>query len=394
MNRWFINIGFLIILSIVSVTSHAQPTGMSSFYGNSTYAEHLFFGDGNGDIHEFFLDSGGWHDYDLTVISNGTTTSGPLTSFYTGGTFPEHVFFSDKSFNVHELWSDNNGGWHDSNLTSMAHGVAAAQNTALTAFYSGGSNPEHVFFIDTAAHLHEMYSDTAGAWHDRDLTTTVIVTTTGQPMPFYDSGLTSFYVSGSSSPEHLFFLDNNFHVRELYSDSNGWNYRDLTALSNGAVANTFSFLSSFYRDATYPEHVFFPDVAGDVHELWSDSSGGWHDSDITALANGPTANGSAIVSFYSEGSTPEHVFYFDYSFNVHELFSDSNGWHDSNIAAMANAPHADYKGYLTAFYEGGGYPEHAFFVQYGPGPNGPEDYSINELWSDSGNNWHDSVVPW
>lgn len=317
------------MMSVVTATSYGGCTGMSSFYANSTYPEHVFLAEGNpAHIHEHFSDNNGWHNYDLTALSNGSATSGCLTSFYTGGSYPEHVFFEDVNYDVHELWSDNNGGWHDSDLTTMSHGAAPESNSPLTAFYSGGTNPEHVFCIES----------------------------------------------------------NTFHVLELYSDSNGWHYRDLTALSNGAIAFDYSFMSSFYRDTTYPKHVFFTTLNPDhVHELWSDSNGGWHDSDITALANGSNVtNDTGLFSFYFGGNSTEHVFYFDSNLYVHELWSDSNGWHDSDITALAGGVSGDY-GLLTGFYRDASYPEHAFYVD--------SHFAVHELWSDSNGSWHSSVLP-
>ena len=78
----------------------------------------------------------------------------------------QHVFFIGTDNHVHEL-DIAGAGWDDHDLTTLAGAVAPTPTTALTG-YPLSNNSKHVFFIGTDNHVHELFIAGAG-WADNDL---------------------------------------------------------------------------------------------------------------------------------------------------------------------------------------------------------------------------------
>lgn len=325
------------------------------------------------------------------------TYDGSLTSFYVAGSNTVHFFYVQGS-HVFEAYSSDYSSnntqqtWTAQDLTAASSGTpVSSSGSALTGFYRDATYPEHVFFEDGNGHIHELYSDSTAAWHDSDLTASAggIPATQG-------SSITSFN-RDATYPEHVFFVAGNGHIHELWSSSTAaWHDSDLTASASGTVAVVGTSLTSFYREETYPEHVFFQDGSGHIHELWSDSTAAWHDHDLTQItgSGAQTYPGNGMTSFYEGGSYPEHIIYQNGTEatnpngggTIHQMYLDSAGvWHDQNLTTLTNAPLLSSITSMSGFSTNDGNPEHAFYVD--------SQGNVHEMWFSSGNStWHDGIV--
>ena len=133
----------------------------------------------------------------------------------------KHVFFIGTDNHVHELFIAG-AGWGDNDLTVLAGAVAPAPASALTG-YRLSDDSQHVFFIGTDSHVHELDID-GGGWGDNDLTTLA-----GAVPPTPTSALTGYRLSDNS--KHVFFSGTDKHVHELFIAGAGWLDNDLTALT-------------------------------------------------------------------------------------------------------------------------------------------------------------------
>jgi RHS repeat-associated protein len=354
----------LLTASANTLASNVTPDGTQHFFYIGTN-HHIYHGWNSGT---------GWQGQDVTTAANGTlaTSGSALTGFYSGSSL-EHLFFLDSNLHVHEMFSDSSHVWHDQDNTALAGGTAAASGSALTSFYTGGSSLEHLFFLDSNGHVHEMFSDSSNVWHNQDNTTLASGTAAAT-----GSALTSFY-SGGSAPEHLFFTASNGHVHEMYSDSsNVWHDQDNTAFASGTAAATGSALTSFYSGGSAPEHLFFTASNGHVHEMYS-VNGQWYDQDNTAAAFGTAAaSGSGLTSFYLGGSYPEHLFFVASNGHVHEMYSNSGHWYDQDNTTVANGTAAVTSSALTSFDAAG--LEYVLFVD--------ASGHVHDMYS----NWHDQDI--
>ena len=94
--------------------------------------------------------------------------------------------------------------------------------SALTS-HTLGDNSQHVFFIGTDNHVHELFIN-GGSWKDNDLTNLA-----GAVLPIPASDLTGYRLSDNS--QHVFFIGTDDHVHELFIAGAGWLDNDLTALT-------------------------------------------------------------------------------------------------------------------------------------------------------------------
>jgi hypothetical protein len=125
------------------------------------------------------------------------------------------------------------------------------------------------------------------------------------------------------------------------------------------------------------QHAIYLSTDHHIQDLWWDQSGA-HVEDLTALTHSPLST-DAITGYGFDAQGTQHVIYFSWPDDrVHELWWDRTGWHDTDMAAVLGAPAADQGGHPAAYVFGGG--QHVFY-------SGRGDRHMHELWSDS-TGWH------
>jgi RHS repeat-associated protein len=320
--------------------------------------DRVFYESWNFHLHRLVSDTNaGWSDQDMTALLGAPTTGSCLTSFsWPNSSSPEHLFYADGSQHIHEMWSDSGGKWHDQDNTALAG--APPFYTSLTSFLSADPNaPEHVFYLTNDRHVHEMWLGSGGVWHDQD-------NTSSSGGPSAAGVLTSFAWPNSDVSENLFYLQpDNQHIRQQWLKSGIWHDQDNTVLSGAQPAAVDTAVTSFLwpGNSNAPFHVFYLDANRHVHEQ-ALVSGAWRDQDITIASGGPAvASGSALSSFSSPNSiSPEHVFYLDATQHAHELIFSAGTWRDQDVTGFSGAPAAMPASQLTSYMDAFG--EHLLYV--------------------------------
>jgi zinc metalloprotease ZmpB len=353
-------------------------TALEGFRLNNSDSQHVFFIGTDKYVHELDIAAGGiWHDNDLTTLAGAVP---PIPASDLAG-YPlddnsKHVFFVGTDHHAYELYFTAGEGWVFNDLTALARAVPPISTSALTGHQLGG-NSKHVFFIGTDSHVHELFIASGGRWADNNLTT---LATAVLPTP--TSALTSYRLGNS---QHVFFIGTDNHVHELFIDGGSWADNDLTVSANagaGAVPPTPT------SDLTgYPlgnsQHVFFIGTDNHVHELFIDGAG-WVDNDLTTLASAVPPAPTSDLTGYPLGNGSQHVFFIGTDSHVHELFIDGGSWADNDLTVSANAgagavpptPTSDLTGYRL-----GNNSKHVFFI-------GTDDH-VHELFID-GAGWLDN----
>ena len=101
-------------------------------------------------------------------------------------------------------------------------------------------------------------------------------------------------------------------------------------------------LSSFADQ--YGEHVCFVTADQHVHQLYYNGASrfdgvSWADQDLTAMANGSAAVGSALSSFADQYG--EHVCFVTADQHVHQLYYNGANWADQDLTAIAIREYID-----------------------------------------------------
>ena len=295
------------------------------------------------------------------LAARGSRLDGYATTFNN----QQHVNFIGTDNHVHELYYV--GAWKHNDLTALAGAPAAAPGSAIDGYETAFNQQQHVNYLDPGGHVHELYFD--GAWHHNDLTAL-----TGAPAAVAGSAIDG-YDTTFNNQQHINFMDGNGHVHELYFDS-AWHHNDLTALAGAPAAARGSAIDGYQTGSNSQQHVNFMDANGHVHELYY--SGSWKHNDLTAIVNAPAAAaGSAMDGYATTFNNQQHINYLDRNGHVHELYYD-NAWHHNELTQLANAPAAQpgspVDGYQTAFNN----QQHINFLG--------SDNHVHELFYD--NQWH------
>ena len=301
-----------------------------------------------------------WVENDLTALTGGTPAAineTPLDG-YSHADGSQHVNFIDSSGHVHELCKspDPAAQWVDNDLTKLTGATPAFVNLGLDG-YSQADGSQHVNFIGGSGHVHELYRspDPAARWIDNDLTKLAGGTPAAVP------GLDEYTQADGS--QHVNFIDGEGHVHELYRNPDPaaqWVDNDLTKLAGGTPASTAFGGPQLdgYPGGGGSQHVNFIDGEGHVHELYRnpDPAAQWVDNDLTKLAGGTGAGPESGLDGYSQGDGSQHVNYIDGS-HLREFFMGPDTgwlWGDYDLTELAGGTPPDSETALHGYSQGDG----------------------------------------
>ena len=231
-----------------------EPRG---YMFDSQGTQHVNYLGLNNHIYELWWDvDSGWHYNDLTAAASAPTSNGEPFGYVSADQKTQHVVYRSAYGSIHDLWWD--GGWHDADLTYLAGAPAAQSDPYAYVFAAQGT--QHVNYEGFDLHIHELWWD--GTWHHNDLTAA-----TGAPdstsWPFSTGA--PFGYATSDGTQHVNYVASNGHVSELWWNTEGWHYYDLTADTGAPLAASFA--RGYWFDSQNAQHVNYIGVDGHVHDL-------------------------------------------------------------------------------------------------------------------------------
>jgi len=293
---------------LAGFTNGALAPGRSalSSFAMANGTQRVYFVTDNQHVHQLYYNNTKWLDEDLTGFTNGASAAaGSALSSFAMANGTQHVYFVADNQHVHQLYY-NNTKWLDEDLTGFTNGASAAAGSALSSF-AMANGTQHVYFVASSQHLHQLYYDSAKAdakWHDEDLTGF-----TNGGLAAAGSALSSFAMANGT--QHVYFVADNQHVHQLYYNNAKWHDEDLTGFTNGGSAAAGSALSSFAM-ANGTQHVYFVASNQHLHQLYYDNAKAnakWHDEDLTGFTNGGSAAAGSALSSFAMANGTQHVFY-------------------------------------------------------------------------------------
>jgi hypothetical protein len=244
---------------LTSVTGGPGAAGDPSGYMfDATNTQHVVYRAGNGHIHEMWWDAAdGWHDGDLTSVTGAPDAAGDPSGYMFDAQGTQHVVYRAGNGHIHEMWWDAADGWHDGDLTSVTGGPGAAGDPS--GYMLDATNTQHVVYRAGNGHIHEMWWDAADGWHDGDLTSV-----TGGPGA---AGDPSGYMLDAQGTQHVVYRAGNGHIHEMWWDAaGGWHDGDLTSVTGAPDAAGDP--SGYMFDAQGTQHVVYRAGNGHIHEMW------------------------------------------------------------------------------------------------------------------------------
>jgi hypothetical protein len=100
------------------------------------------------------------------------------------------------------------------------------------------------------------------SWHHNDLTVAA-----SAPLPGAVSGL-SAYAFEDQDTQHIIYVGRDFHINELWWDSNGWHHNDLTAATGAPLPAVDSITSAYAFEDQGTQHVIYVGQDDHINELW------------------------------------------------------------------------------------------------------------------------------
>ncbi|MGA9675766.1 MAG: hypothetical protein WBR28_11135 [Mycobacterium sp.] len=358
-------------------------------YWGSHGSVHVNFIGTDDHLHELYIAPGaGWVDNDLSELAGATPPGNTALVHYLGSDGSQHVnfFAPGTDYNhVEELYIAPGLGWSNHDLTSLADGFVPNAGRALAGYW-GSDNSQHVNYIGSDDHVHELYAHPGAAgWVDNDLTA---LSGGAAPLVGYPTtALVGYW--GSDSSQHVNFVSwtgSEAHVHELYiaPGAAGWVDNDLTALAGAAKPRTGPPPSALagYWGSDGSVHVNFLSVDGHVHELYIRPGASWVDNDLTALAGAvPAAEASPLAGYWGSDSSV-HVNFIGTDGHVHELYiRPGAGWVDNDLTALAGAEQPALDTALAGYW-GSDSSVHVNFIG--------TDGDVHELYIAPGTSWVDN----
>lgn len=255
-----------------------QYSGISGFSVNNF--QYVFYIGSDGDVHQM-LYNGGWGDTDVTLASGTSAIASNGSNLVAFTTSPAlHVYYTSSDSHVHQLFATNGTNWQDQDLTTTTKGPNANPAYGMAGFNIG--NFQYVYYLDTANHLHQLVYNNA-SWTDEDLT----ALTKSSPTASFAS-ISAFVIPGTKKMRVYFVSGKTGHIMQLASTNNvKWSSSDLTKKAKGSVPDEQIVA---FPDATGGKiNVYY--VAGhDVNRIYQPTATTWANEDLTALTDGGVAD--------------------------------------------------------------------------------------------------------
>ncbi len=302
---------------------------LDGYATNFNQQQHVNFIGSDNHVHELFYDGSRWQHNDLTAAGTAADANPitALTGYATEFNQQQHVIFTGPDNHIFELVY--NGGWSQNDLTlrARASDFPAASGSPLDGYTTNFNQQQHVNYVGTDNHVHELYYD--GEWKHNDLTQQA----TGAPDVMPGSQLDG-YSTEFNQQQHVNFIGTDGNIHELYYDG-GWKHNNLTQLANAPGPRINSGLDGYATNYNQQQHVSFVGVDNFVHEVYYD--GGWKFASMAApfgLSTTFVKIGSVLAGYATEYNQQQHVIYVAGDDHIKELYYDS-GWKFNDLSTTA-----------------------------------------------------------
>ena len=222
--------------------------------------------------------------------------------------------------------------------TPVQSGPQILATSGLTTWVSATDNLQHVAYVDQNGHVQELYQQIGQTtWNSDDVTATA-------KAPDAQQGALTSWLSTTDNLQHIAYIGTDGHVHELYMKVGvqPWQTDDVTATTKAPNAQQGA-LTSWLSATDNLQHIAYIGTDGHVHELYMEPGAPpWQTDDVTAAAKAPDAQQGALTSWLSTTDNLQHIAYVGADNHVHELYMKPGAppWQTDDVTATAKAPNA------------------------------------------------------
>src|SRR3984893_4207829 len=234
------------------------PTGYE-FYAEGT--QHVDYQGQDHHVHELWWRSNGWHHSDLSAAAGAPPADSPPYDYVFTAEGTQHVVYRGSDNHIHELWWDSSG-WHHHDLTVAAGAPLATDDPTGYVFDVQGT--QHVNYRGTDGHIHELWWEASG-WKHSDISGV-----TGAPPAyagFRPKGYSfEFQMTGPHPTQHVIYVGTDGHIHELWWDGTGWHHHDLTVATSAplSISNPATYVWAEQRT----QHIVYNAESHHIIELY------------------------------------------------------------------------------------------------------------------------------
>jgi hypothetical protein len=227
----------------------------------------------------------------MNTVFAGAENGSPLDGYETSFNKQQHVNYIGTDGHVHELVHTDPDHWSNTDPTERA-GADAQNNppvagSPLDGYETSFNNQQHVNYIGIDGHVHELvYTD---HWGHTDLSQSAGPDALKeQNLPAKGSALDG-YETSFNKQQHVNYIGNNRHVHELaHTDPDHWGHTDLSqsaggdALKEQNLPAEGSALDGYETSFNNQQHVNYIGNNRHVHELVHTDPDHWGHTDFIA----------------------------------------------------------------------------------------------------------------
>ncbi len=270
----YLDLGNPLNLTQASSTQDYPPAAWSSLAGWGWLgqgSQHVVYVDNNNHVSELYSvhSNYAWSYNNLSVHTGYTGTSAPrgkspLAGYAFENQETQHVFYIAQDNTVREL--AYSGKWSGHNLSLETKAPSPMADGPLVAYVNEYDSTQHVIYIAGNGDIQELWWSSRTGWvaGQPDLTRT-----TGAPMPAANSALAGYSCEWERS-EHVIYVGSDGDLYELYNIRGSWATTNLSGfpwiVATPPIDGTPLTGYSWVNDHT--QHVFYIDINKNVHELY------------------------------------------------------------------------------------------------------------------------------
>jgi hypothetical protein len=179
----------------------------------------------------------------------------------------------------------------------------------------------------------------------------------------------------------MYYLGADQHIHQLYSDSSGgWHAQDLTTATSAPNTGIGSPVVSLSDTIANTTDVYFIGADQHVRQLWY--SGSWHSNDLGAVAGAQNAlAGSPLSVLINPKAHSVEVTYVAAGGTLFQLWYGGS-WHANNLSTAAGAPAAGSGTPLAAVFDTIDNLDEIYYIG--------SDGHVHQMWFDT--KWHTTDV--
>jgi hypothetical protein len=346
-----------------------------------TNAPEVYYVGADQHVHQLSWHSiSGWHTFDLTANIGGPNvgTGAAMTDLMDTVVVAPEVYYVGTDQHIHQYSFNSTSGWHQTDLSGLTGPTTAAfgPRTASSMVDTVTNAPE-TYFIGTDQDIHVLIFNSTSGWGIADLSQL-----TGAPPAGATGALGTIIDRATNAPE-AYYVGTDQHVHQLYWNSTtGWHHLDISGSIGALNVSSGGALATLMDTLTNSPEAYYVGTDQHVHVVLWNSVTGWGKADISALANAPVqvaASGSlsAIINTFS--GNPE-VYYVGSDQHIHQLFFNGSSWQHFDVGAFTVALNAANGSAMTSMMDTVVGALEVFYVG--------TDQHIHQLTWNPTNGWH------